>query len=254
MNKDILKKHLLQFKDGEISLDNLFNILKDLPFKNINYAKVDHHRAIRKGLPEVIYGENKSVNEIIGIINELKKNSINVLVTRLSFSKSKKIISILKSGKYCKKAKTLRYDFNLIKKQKKGKILLITAGTSDSYVASECNQTLLSFGFKPKKLFDVGVAGIHRLLNYVELLQKADVIIVFAGMEGALPSVVGGLVQSPVIAVPTNVGYGSSLNGITALLGMLNSCASNVAVVNIDNGFGAAYIAASICNRIYKNI
>lgn len=252
MNKELLKKYLTQYREGQIDTEKMIDILKELPFKNIDYAKIDHHRTLRKGLPEVIYGENKSAKQIIGIIDELKNYKTNILVTRLNTKKASKILLKFPEGKYNKIGRVFRYDNSIIENYKNGKILLITAGTSDLYVAAECAETLKSFGFKSKKIFDVGVAGLHRLLNYTGMIQKADIIIVFAGMEGALPSVVGGLSDSPVIAVPTSVGYGSSLKGITALLGMLNSCASNIAVVNIDNGFGAAYLASVICNKIYS--
>jgi NCAIR mutase (PurE)-related protein len=243
--EDLLKK----VKSGKTTLDEAMAQLKSLPFEDLGYARVDHHRSLRKGFPEVIWGEGKSSGQILSIMKQLKGKGQNILITRLEEKKAKAVQKVFPKSKYYPISKVLTYHTHPVKSEGKGTILVITAGTTDIPVAEEAAVTAQFMGNRVETLFDVGVAGIHRLLSERERLEAARVLVVVAGMEGALPSVVGGLVNRPVIAVPTSVGYGTSFGGITALLAMLNSCASGVAVVNIDNGFGAGYMA-SLINRI----
>jgi pyridinium-3,5-biscarboxylic acid mononucleotide synthase len=247
MDQQNLREFLLQFQAGEKNLDEVVEKLKHLPFENLGYAHVDHHRAIRHGFPEVIFGRGKTPDQIAGIAEKLLENSANVLVTRTdraAFELVHKVEDAATFHESCGAISVIRdrTEFG------KGTVAIVTAGTSDIPVAEEAAITVEAMGNKLLKLFDVGVAGIHRILSQRELLQSAKVVVCVAGMEGALPSVVGGLVSVPVIAVPTSIGYGASFGGVAALLGMLNSCASNVTVVNIDNGFGAGYVA-SLINR-----
>jgi NCAIR mutase (PurE)-related protein len=223
--------------------------LKSLPFEDLGFTRIDHHRSLRKGFPEVIWGEGKTSGQILSIIKQLKRKGQNILITRLEEKKAKAIRKVFPKSQYYPISKVLTYLTHSVKSEGKGKILVITAGTTDIPVAEEALVTARFMGNRVEAIYDVGVAGIHRLLSERQRLEGARVLIVVAGMEGALPSVVGGLVDRPVIAVPTSVGYGTSFGGITALLAMLNSCASGVAVVNIDNGFGAGYMA-SLINRI----
>ena len=223
--------------------------LRALPFQDLGFARVDHHRSLRKGFPEVIWGEGKTSSEILLIMSQMKKRGQNVLITRLEEGKSRPIRKKFPKSQYYPRSKVLTYHTHPVKIEGKGLILVITAGTTDIPVAEEAAITAQFMGNPVETLYDVGVAGIHRLLSEREKLETARVLIVVAGMEGALPSVVGGLVDRPVIAVPTSVGYGTSFGGIAALLTMLNSCASGVAVVNIDNGFGAGYMAG-LMNRM----
>ncbi len=246
MESQLLKQILLDIKEGKISIEEGIEKLKDLPFKDIGIACVDHHRAVRKGFAEVIFGEGKEAEEIISIIEEMKKKKENILVTRISDKKAKKIKEIYPEATYHKKARALTLINTPVKSSGKGTVLVVCAGTSDLPVAEEAFVTAKFLGNPVEKIYDVGVAGIHRLLTHMDKLRKASVIIAVAGMEGALPSVIAGLVESPVIAVPTSVGYGASFSGLSALLAMLNSCAPGIAVVNIDNGFGAAYISTLI--------
>jgi NCAIR mutase (PurE)-related protein len=243
--EDLLKK----VKSGKTTLDEAMAQLKSLPFEDLGYARIDHHRSLRKGFPEVIWGEGKTYGQILSIMKQLKGKSQNILITRLEEKKAKAIQRFFTKSKYYPRSKVLTYLTHPVKSEGKGTILVITAGTTDIPVAEEAAITAQFMVNPVETLFDVGVAGIHRLLSERERLEAARVLVVVAGMEGALPSVVGGLVNRPVIAVPTSVGYGTSFGGITALLAMLNSCASGVAVVNIDNGFGAGYMA-SLINRI----
>ncbi len=242
--EDLLKK----VKSGKTSLDEAMAQLKSLPFEDLGYARVDHHRSLRKGFPEVIWGEGKTLAQILSIMRQLKRKGQNILITRLDAKKAKAIQNVFPKCQYYMKSKVLTYLTHPVKSAGKGTILVITAGTTDIPVAEEAAVTAQFMGNRVETLYDVGVAGIHRLLSEKRRLEAARVLVVAAGMEGALPSVVGGLVDRPVIAVPTSVGYGTSFGGITALLAMLNSCASGVAVVNIDNGFGAGYMA-SLINR-----
>jgi NCAIR mutase (PurE)-related protein len=249
MNVQKLERLLKNVKTGKISIDEAITHLKSLPFEDLGYARIDHHRSLRKGFPEVIWGEGKFPSQILSIMKELKRKGQNILITRLDGGKAKVIQKVFPKSQYYPRSKILTYLIHPLKPEGKGTILVITAGTTDIPVAEEAVVTAQFMGNHVETLYDVGVAGIHRLLSERERLEAARVLIVVAGMEGALPSVVGGLVDRPVIAVPTSVGYGTSFGGITALLAMLNSCASGVAVVNIDNGFGAGYMA-SLMNRM----
>jgi NCAIR mutase (PurE)-related protein len=249
MNVQKLERLLKNVKTGKISIDEAITHLKSLPFEDLGYARIDHHRSLRKGFPEVIWGEGKFPTQILSIMKELKRRGQNILITRLDGGKAKVIQKVFPKSQYYPRSKVLTYLIHPLKPEGKGTILVITAGTTDIPVAEEAVVTAQFMGNHVETLYDVGVAGIHRLLSERERLEAARVLIVVAGMEGALPSVVGGLVDRPVIAVPTSVGYGTSFGGVTALLAMLNSCASGVAVVNIDNGFGAGYMA-SLMNRM----
>jgi hypothetical protein len=249
MNVQKLERLLKNVKTGKISIDEAITHLKSLPFEDLGYARIDHHRSLRKGFPEVIWGEGKFPSQILSIMKELKRKGQNILITRLDGGKAKVIQKVFPKSQYYPRSKVLTYLIHPLKPEGKGTILVITAGTTDIPVAEEAVVTAQFMGNHVETLYDVGVAGIHRLLSERERLEAARVLIVVAGMEGALPSVVGGLVDRPVIAVPTSVGYGTSFGGVTALLAMLNSCASGVAVVNIDNGFGAGYMA-SLMNRM----
>ncbi|MBM4341353.1 MAG: nickel pincer cofactor biosynthesis protein LarB [Deltaproteobacteria bacterium] len=249
MNIQKLEELLQSVKAGQTSIDEAMVRLKTLPFEDLGHSRVDHHRSLRKGFPEVIWGEGKTSEQILSIMKGLKERGQNILVTRLEEKKAKKIKQVFKKSHYYPLSKTLTFLTHPVKPEGKGTILLITAGTTDIPVAEEAAVTAGIMGNRVETLYDVGVAGIHRLLSQQKRLDEARVLIVVAGMEGALPSVVGGLVDKPVIAVPTSVGYGASFGGITALLAMLNSCASGVSVVNINNGFGAGYMA-SLINRL----
>ena len=248
MDKKKLKKLLTDLSDKKISVDNALDKLKDLPFEDIGVANIDHHRELRKGAPEVIFGEGKRPEDIIEIMKRMYRKDERILVTRLSDEKAAKILKEFPDCEYHDRSKTLTLSKKPVEITGRGTILVICAGTSDIPVAEEAAITAGFMGNEVDIINDVGVSGLHRLLARKEVLEKAEVLIVVAGMEGALPSVVGGLVAKPVIAVPTSIGYGASFGGIAALLGMLNSCASGVTVVNIDNGFGAGY-AASVINR-----
>ena len=244
-----LKKILEDVKNNELDIDSALEILKDLPYEDLGYAHIDHHRSIRNGYPEVIYCKGKSDEHILGIIDRMNKKNTNILGTRCRKETFEKIIKIYPNAEYEELSQILKIKNEEIKEQGKGKILIVTGGTSDIPVADEAYFTAEFFGNKVERLYDVGVAGIHRLLSYRDIIEEARVIVAVAGMEGALPSVVGGLVDVPVIAVPTSVGYGANFDGLAPLLAMLNSCASGISVVNIDNGFGAGYLA-SIINKL----
>ena len=219
-----------------------------LPYETIDFATIDHHRSLIKGWPEVVFGEGKSSDQIIGIMERFVSADENCIVTRLSKDKAEPVLARFPDSEYHPMARIITHFKKPVNEVKNGYILVVSAGTSDQPVAEEAIVTAMSMGHRVERLFDVGVAGIHRLFDKMSILRKANVLIVVAGMEGALPSVIAGLVSAPVIAVPTSVGYGASFNGISALLGMLNSCATGVTVVNIDNGFGAGY-AASLINK-----
>jgi len=243
-----IKSLLHNLKNGDIDIDDVMERLKHLPYEEIGCATLDHHRGLRQGFPEVILGEGKSVGQMEKIIAAMLDQGNNILATRLDEDKAGRIRQGFPTALYHGDARCLTIEQKPVEMTGKGKILVVSAGTSDIPVAAEALVTARMMGNEVEHLFDVGVAGIHRLLARRELLLSAAVIIVVAGMEGALPSVVAGMVGKPVIGVPTSVGYGASFGGIAALLGMLNSCAAGVTVVNIDNGFGAAY-AASLINR-----
>lgn len=247
MNPDRLKDLLTQVKDGKVSVEQAVKKMKHLPFEDIDFARIDHHRCLRKGFPEVIFGEGKTSGQIIEIMARMKKNKENILVTRLEAQKAAAVRKRFPEAVYSPLSRVLTCRIKPIKKpDSRGTVLVISAGTSDIPVAEEAWLTAQIMGNPVDYLYDVGISGLHRLMANQEKILSASVLIVVAGMEGALPSVVGGLVDRPVIAVPTSIGYGASFNGLAALLGMLNSCASGVAVVNIDNGFGAGYLATLI--------
>ena len=248
MDAAALKNMLEQVKHGDRSVEEALEHLRHLPFEDIGDAVIDHHRALRQGFPEVILGGGKSVGQIERIIAAMVNKGSNVLATRLDEEKALQLNKAFPTAVWHQDARCLTIEQKPVKIVCRGTILVISAGTADIPVAAEAVVTARIMGNQVEQLFDVGVAGLHRLLARRELLFSASVLIVVAGMEGALPSVVGGMVRRPVIAVPTSVGYGASFGGIAALLGMLNSCASGVTVVNIDNGFGAGY-AASLMNR-----
>jgi len=248
VNAESIRKLFEQVRRGELTPDAGVDRLRHLPFEDLDFAKVDHHRALRTGMPEVIFGEGKAPSQIAQIFARLAKHGGNVLATRADKKQFAAVKKKIRAAEYRELARVivLKRDPHLYGK---GSIAVVSAGTSDIPVAEEAVATAELMGNAVEHFYDVGVAGIHRLLANRAALMKARVVIVCAGMEGALPSVVGGLVGVPVIAVPTSVGYGASFKGLTALLGMLNSCASNVSVVNIDNGFGAGYVA-SLINRL----
>jgi len=245
MDQEHLKDLLLEFREGRLDLDQAMERMRHLPFEDLGYAQVDHHRSIRLGFPEVIFGLGKTTEQIIGVAASLLKRSSNLLITRVNSATFERVKEIAPDAEFRESCGAISVHRDRTTRGR-GVIAIVTAGTSDIAVADEAAVTAEVMGNKVERIFDVGVAGIHRLLSRRETLQTARVIVCVAGMEGALPSVVGGLVGAPVIAVPTSVGYGASFNGLAALLGMLNSCASNVAVVNIDNGFGAGFVASLI--------
>jgi len=249
MNIDHLKKLLEGVRQGKVKVEKALQELKTLPFEEIGCATIDHHRSLRQGAPETIFGEGKTAEQIIAIMRKMQDKKNNILVTRLERQKVPAIKRFFPKARYYPQARVLTLVNHPIKIIGRGLILVVCAGTSDIPVAEEAIITAQTMGNQVEHLYDVGVAGIHRLMSQKEKLMSAHVLIVVAGMEGALPSVVGGLVDRPVIAVPTSVGYGSNFGGITALLAMLNSCASGIAVVNIDNGYGAAHVA-SLINRL----
>lgn len=249
MDSNDLKHLLTAVQAGDLSIDEGVERLSSLPFEDIGIAMIDHHRALRQGVPEVVLGESKSAEQIATIVQHMSAHGDNVLVTRISGEKAASLSNNHPGGEYDPTARTFALQQKPFEDLGRGKVLIICAGTSDLPVAKEAAVTARMFNNQVKELVDVGVAGIHRLLAHTEALREASVIIVVAGMEGALPSVVGGLVDVPVIAVPTSVGYGASFNGIAALLGMLKSCAGGITVVNIDNGFGAAFAATRINRR-----
>jgi len=248
MNVPELKRLLEQVQRGDESIDDALQRLRHLPFEDLGDSMVDHHRGLRQGFPEVIFGANKTVDQVERIISALMAKGNNVLATRLDEEKALLLNKAFPTAVWHHEARCLTIEQKPVETTGRGTILVVSAGTSDLPVAAEAVVTAQIMGNRVEHLYDVGVAGLHRLLARREQLFSAAVIIVVAGMEGALPSVVGGMVSRPVIAVPTSVGYGAAFGGVAALLGMLNSCASGVTVVNIDNGFGAGY-AASLMNR-----
>ena len=248
MDRKHLNDLLSQVANGKLSVDTAAERLSHLNYEDIAFAHIDHHRSLRKGFPEVIYGEGKSVLQITTILERMIAQETVVLVTRITPDKAESVMNAVPGCQYDEEARMIMWGHPPTKAKVRGSILVVSAGTSDIPVAREAMLTAEAMGNPVVSLFDVGVAGLHRLLAHQEIIETAAVLVVVAGMEGALPSVVGGLVDRPVIAVPTSVGYGTSLGGLAALLSMLNSCSSNVAVVNIDNGFGAGYMA-SIINR-----
>ncbi len=245
MNRDKLKQLLEGVKDGSTDIDAALNSLKDLPYKELGFAKIDNHREIRTGYPEVIFGEGKTAEQVGEIVEFLLSKENNVLVTRVTPEMFTEVHSLCSDAVYHEAARciTIRRREPVYPDTN---IAVVTAGTSDLPVAEEAVVTAEILDNKVSRIVDVGVAGIHRLFDQLDEIRQARVVIVIAGMEGALPSVVGGLVDKPVIAVPTSVGYGANFGGLSALLGMLTSCASGISVVNINNGFGAGYLASMI--------
>lgn len=248
MTEQTLRELLESVRTGRQTVSDAIARLRSLPFEDLGFAKVDHHRTIRCGFPEVIYCEGKTPEQVAAIFERSARTGVNILATRASTEVYEAVKRVLPQGSYHEMARTVTLR-QVPAVPSPGTIAILTAGTSDLPVAEEARITAEIMDQKTETFYDVGVAGIHRLLAYSSELQKANVAVVVAGMEGALPSVVGGLVDCPVIAVPTSVGYGASFQGLAALLAMLNSCASGVSVVNIDNGFGAGYVAALINRR-----
>ncbi|NUK30164.1 nickel pincer cofactor biosynthesis protein LarB [Parageobacillus sp. VR-IP] len=257
--KDSLREVLEQLKEGNISVEEAYETLRT--YDDIGYATLDIHREKRKGFPEIIFGEGKNKEHLLGIFERLMKFHKKVLATRINKEKADYLIINLQD-RYPLECFHYHHDARVfywvskdyVETKKQGYIAVVSAGTSDFAVAEEAAVTAEFFGCEVKRIYDVGVAGVHRLLDRVSVIEQAHVVIVVAGMEGALASVVGGLVSKPVIAVPTSVGYGANFQGISALLTMLNSCASGVSVVNIDNGFGAGYYAATILSVIEQSV
>ncbi|HVP43410.1 MAG TPA: nickel pincer cofactor biosynthesis protein LarB [Terriglobales bacterium] len=248
MKADQVRRLFLDVRRGRLSPDEAVARLRHLPFEDLGFAKVDHHRVLRAGMPEVVLASGKSPQQVAGIFARLARHRTNVLATRARREHYDAVLEAAPQAEFHELARAIVLLQDR-KKYGKGRIVVVSAGTSDIPVAEEAVVTAVVMGNEVEHIYDVGVAGIHRLLAHRRSLTRARVLIVCAGMEGALPSVVGGLVRVPVIAVPTSVGYGASFEGLAALLGMLNSCASNVSVVNIDNGFGAGYVASMI-NRL----
>jgi hypothetical protein len=248
MDQDQLRTLLDQVRSGDVDTEAALNRLRHMPFEDLGYAKVDHHRALRHGMPEVIFAKGKTPDQVLGIAEKVLEHAPNLLITRAEPDCARFVVGKLGMGEHLPLSGVVRVwrDHTV---RGKGTVSVVCAGTSDMPVAEEAQATAEIMGNEVDTINDIGVAGIHRLMHNRERLTQARVIVVCAGMEGALPSAVGGLVSCPVIAVPTSVGYGASFNGLAALLGMLNSCASNVTVVNIDNGFGAGYVA-SLINRL----
>jgi len=246
MNEERLLRILSQVKDGGLEIEDAYQALKILPYEDLGFAKLDHHRALRDNFPEVIYCEGKTDEQITTIFRHLALHNNNIIGTRARAEVYELVKQIIPDINYSPMARLLYLERCPI--LTKGKVAVITAGTADIPVAEEAALCIQIMGGEVTRVFDVGVAGLHRLLDKIEILNQVQVVIVVAGMEGALASVVGGLTKRPVIAVPTSVGYGASFNGLAALLAMLNSCASGVGVVNIDNGYGAAALAISILN------
>ena len=247
MEIEKLRILLEQVKGGEIAVDDALQSLRTLPFEDLGFSKIDHHRQLRTGFPEVIFCQGKTVEHVKQISERILAAGHPLLATRATADMYKAVKEVQPTARYNELGRTITVSQSEEDSGVSG-ILVVSAGTSDLPVAEEAAETALMMGNQPDRLYDVGVAGLHRLMSNHEKLLNARVIIVVAGMEGALPSVVGGLVDCPVIAVPTSIGYGASFGGLAALLGMLNSCASGVTVVNIDNGFGAGY-SASLINR-----
>jgi pyridinium-3,5-biscarboxylic acid mononucleotide synthase len=248
MNLKELERLLAAYKKDELGITEAASRIRDLHYEDIGYARVDHARATRQGFPEVVFGGGKTREQVVGIVERLVQHSPNVLITHTDEGTFGEVRNIATEAEWHETARLIRIQKDRTDRGV-GEIAIVTAGTSDIPVAEEAALTAEAMGNRVKRVWDVGVAGIHRVLSERSLLQSARVAIVAAGMEGALPSVVGGLVSVPVIAVPTSVGYGASFGGVAALLGMLNSCASNVTVVNIDNGFGAGFVASLINRR-----
>jgi len=251
MELNELERLLAAFKNGELQTDEVTRRIANLHYEDVGYARVDHARATRQGFPEVVFGAGKTREQVVGIVERLVQRSPNVLITHTDEGTFGEVRNVVTDAEWHETARLIRIQRDR-SELGTGVIAVVTAGTSDIPVAEEAALTAEAMGNQVSRVWDVGVAGIHRVLAERALLQSARVIIVAAGMEGALPSVVGGLVSVPVVAVPTSIGYGASFGGVAALLGMLNSCSSNVTVVNIDNGFGAGFVA-SLINRKWQS-
>jgi pyridinium-3,5-biscarboxylic acid mononucleotide synthase len=247
MDQNQMRALLEQVRAGHVEVEAALERVRHMPFEDLGFAKVDHHRALRHGIPEVVFAKGKTSGQVLTIAACLLENSQNVLITRANPECAELVSSRLPEAEYFPLSGVIRFWRDRTVRGR-GKVTVVCAGTSDMPVAEEAQVTAETMGNEVEAIHDIGVAGIHRLMHNRERLMEAKVVVVCAGMEGALPSAVGGIVSCPVIAVPTSVGYGASFQGLAALLGMLNSCASNVAVVNIDNGFGAGYVA-SLINR-----
>ena len=245
MSPDELLRILSDVRDGRVSPEQAVARLKTLPYEDLGFAKVDHHRALRRGFPEVVFGAGKTPEQIAAIVGRIAARGQGALVTRATREAADAVIASQPRARYEAVARCILVD-GTTPSALPGRIVVVCAGTSDLPVAEEAAITASFFGATVDRVYDAGVAGLHRLLEHVTQIREADVVIAVAGMEGALPSVVAGLVEAPVVAVPTSVGYGASFGGLAALLGMLSACASGLGVVNIDNGFGAAYLAAAI--------
>ena len=255
MDASKIEQLLTQVQAGEVAVDEAMEQLRRLPYEDLGHTRLDMHRALRQGLPEVVFAENKTPQQVVDILQRLWQHHDRVLATRVSAEKAVAVKAQIGEAQYDATSRLLMLARNELPPHADGDpyVLVVTGGTSDQPVAEEAAQTAEFLGSRVKRAYDVGVAGVHRLLDQRDALFDADVVISVAGMEGALTSVVGGLVACPVIGVPTSVGYGASFNGLAALLSMLNSCASGVAVVNIDNGFGAGLYAHMILRRIKKD-
>jgi hypothetical protein len=251
MDRARLQELLSGVQRGAVTIEQALEALKTLPFENLDFARIDHHRALRKGFPEVILGQGKTARQVVEIAQRLIAHGQRVLVTRLDEQKAEEVCAALPALRYYPEGRLGALGEPPIPPTEQGTILVVSAGTADLPVAEEAAVTAEFMGNRVERLYDVGVAGLHRLLDNMNMLHTASILIVAAGMEGALPSVIGGLVDRPVIAVPTSIGYGASFNGLAALLAMLNSCAAGITVVNIDNGFGAA-AAATLMNRVRR--
>jgi pyridinium-3,5-biscarboxylic acid mononucleotide synthase len=252
MQAQLLRELLNEVRTGARTIESALDRLRDLPFEDIGYARLDHHRALRTGFPEVVFCEGKRVEHIIEILEKLELNHSPVLATRASREVYDAVAGRIPTAKYFDDARIIQLGVNGAEPTKTT-VLVICAGTADVPVAEETAVTASALGSRVERLYDVGVAGVHRLLAARDKLNSANVIVVVAGMDGALPTIVGGLVACPVVAVPTSIGYGTGLGGVAALMTMLNACAPGIAVVNIDNGFGAGYLAHMINTRGAKN-
>jgi NCAIR mutase (PurE)-related protein len=248
MDEDQLRSLFQRVREGAVDVESALQRMRHMPFEDLGFAKVDHHRALRHGMPEVVFAQGKTPEQVAAITERLLANARNVLITRADRETAALVSARFECAEYFPLSGAIRFWRDKTARAK-GKIAVVCAGTSDMPVAEEAQITAEVMGNEVDAIHDIGVAGIHRLMSNRARLTEARVVVVCAGMEGALPSAIGGMVSCPVIAVPTSVGYGASFHGLAALLGMLNSCASNVTVVNIDNGFGAGYVA-SLINRL----
>lgn len=248
MDKELLKKLLEDVKSGDLEIDGAMEKLKDLPYEDLGFAKIDTHRAVRKGFPEVIFCEGKTAEQVKLIVAKMIESHSVILGMRVSKEQFEAVQEVTDKAVYHELAKAIQVG-NAEKPKYIGKVLIVSAGTADLPVAEEAALTAEVLGNEVERLYDAGIAGVHRLLSKRDIIYSANVIVVVAGMEGALPGVVGGLIDKPVIAVPTSIGYGANFNGLSALLTMLNSCVPGIGVVNIDNGFGAGYLA-SLINKL----